>query len=182
MRRAVVRTGIVLAPNEGALKIMTPIFKLGPGAPIGSGGRLGRGRGPAMDELDPHRRHRRDLPAGHRESRRPTARSTGPRPIPVRNAEFARTFSAVLRKHADALEVLPARSGRPMPCSASLLGEVATVITTGQRVLPAKAAGAGLRVPVSRARRRPARDLHRGSPRGPRPPCIAARPAPGSHH
>ena len=38
VRRAVVRTGIVLAPGAGALKIMTPIFKLGPGAPIGSGG------------------------------------------------------------------------------------------------------------------------------------------------
>ena len=40
VRRAIVRTGIVLAPNAGALKLMTPIFKLGPGAPIGSGGGL----------------------------------------------------------------------------------------------------------------------------------------------
>ena len=38
VRRCIVRTGIVLAPSGGALKIMTPIFKLGPGAPIGSGG------------------------------------------------------------------------------------------------------------------------------------------------
>ena len=31
VRRAVVRTGVVLAPDEGALKIMTPIFKMSPG-------------------------------------------------------------------------------------------------------------------------------------------------------
>ena len=45
VRRAVVRTGIVLAPHEGALKIMTPLFKFGPGAPIGSDGRLGPAQG-----------------------------------------------------------------------------------------------------------------------------------------
>ena len=44
--------------GEGALQIMTPIFKLGPGVPIGSGGGL-VGQGRAVDELDPHRRHRR---------------------------------------------------------------------------------------------------------------------------
>ncbi len=33
VRRAIVRTGIVLAPGEGALRIMTPLFKLGPGVP-----------------------------------------------------------------------------------------------------------------------------------------------------
>ncbi|MGC8642579.1 MAG: TIGR01777 family oxidoreductase, partial [Isosphaeraceae bacterium] len=38
LRRAIVRVGIVLAPSGGALAFMTPIFKLGPGAPIGSGG------------------------------------------------------------------------------------------------------------------------------------------------
>ena len=41
VRRVVVRTGIVLARNEGALRFMTPIFKLSPGAPIGSKGRFG---------------------------------------------------------------------------------------------------------------------------------------------
>ena len=35
-----VRTGIVLARDEGALRIMTPIFKLGPGAPIGGAGKF----------------------------------------------------------------------------------------------------------------------------------------------
>ena len=61
VRRAIVRTGIVLAPGGGALAFMTPIFKLCPGAPIGSGGGPGR-QGPAVDELDPHRRHRGPLP------------------------------------------------------------------------------------------------------------------------
>ena len=40
VRRAMVRTGVVLAAGEGALKIMTPIFKMGPGAPVGSQGGL----------------------------------------------------------------------------------------------------------------------------------------------
>ncbi|AMV39431.1 NAD-dependent epimerase/dehydratase family protein [Planctomyces sp. SH-PL62] len=35
VRRAVVRTGIVLAAGDGALKVMTPLFKLGPGVPVG---------------------------------------------------------------------------------------------------------------------------------------------------
>src|SRR5262249_43254219 len=40
VRRVLVRTGIVLAPNAGALHVMTPIFKLGPGTPIGGGGKF----------------------------------------------------------------------------------------------------------------------------------------------
>ena len=40
MRVARIRTGVVLAKGEGALGVMTPIFKLGPGTPIGNGGSL----------------------------------------------------------------------------------------------------------------------------------------------
>ena len=40
MRRVMVRTGIVLAPGAGALEVMTPIFKMGPGTPIGGGSKF----------------------------------------------------------------------------------------------------------------------------------------------
>ena len=73
---------------------MTPIFKLGPGAPIGSGGKF-VAEGQPVDELDPHRRHRRDLSAGSRKRRR-AGPVNGTAPNPVRNAEFAKTFSSVL--------------------------------------------------------------------------------------
>ena len=96
VRRVIVRTGIVLAPGEGALKIMTPIFKLGPGAPIGSGGQV-PGAGQPVDELDPHRRHRRDLSLAL-ENSEASGPINGTAPDPVRNAEFAKTFSSVLRK------------------------------------------------------------------------------------
>jgi uncharacterized protein (TIGR01777 family) len=42
-RLAIVRTGVVLAPGAGALGVMTPIFKAGPGVPIG-GAAYGMGR------------------------------------------------------------------------------------------------------------------------------------------
>ena len=58
----------------------------------------------------------------------------GTAPEPVRNAEFARTFSGVLRTPLHAVEGLSCHSGRPDALLRLMLGEVASVITTGQRV------------------------------------------------
>lgn len=56
----------------------------------------------------------------------------------MRNSEFARTFSAVLRKPYTPWRVyLP--FGPPDGLLRLVLGEAASVITTGQRVLPKKA-------------------------------------------
>ena len=136
MRRAVVRTGVVLAPDEGALKIMTPIFKLSPGAPIGSDGRLGPARGQQwmswihIDDIVGIFKLAVENPEAH-------GPLNGTAPHPVRNADFARTLSAVLRK-----KLTPWRFYLPVgPPDALLqlaLGEVATVIATGQRVLPTR--------------------------------------------
>ncbi len=66
----------------------------------------------------------------------------GTAPEPVRNSEFARTFSGVLHKPYTPWRVyLP--FGPPDGLLRLVLGEVASVITTGQRVVPAKALALG---------------------------------------
>jgi uncharacterized protein (TIGR01777 family) len=136
VRRAIVRTGIVLSADEGALRKMTPLFKIGPGAPIGSGGRLGAARGQQwmswihIDDIVGIFKLAIEKAGAH-------GPLNGTAPHPVRNADFARTFSAVLRK-----PLTPWRFfvpiGPPDPLLRLALGEVATVITTGQKVLPTK--------------------------------------------
>jgi uncharacterized protein len=136
IRRAVVRTGIVLAPGEGALRVMTPVFKLGPGAPIGSGtGLVARGaQWMSWIHLD-------DVVGIFQlalKNEAATGAINGTAPNPVTNAEFARTFSAVLRK-----KYTPWRFYLPFGPPDSLLhlvlGGVASVVTTGQRALPKRA-------------------------------------------
>ncbi len=143
VRRAVVRTGIVLAPHEGALKIMTPLFKFGPGAPIGSDGRLGPARGQQWMSWI----HIDDIVGIFKLAvENPDAQGplNGTAPHPVRNAEFARTLSAVLRKR-----LTPWRFyvpfGPPDALLRIVLGKVATVIATGQKVLPSKPLSLGYR-------------------------------------
>ncbi len=140
VRRAIVRTGIVLAHGEGALRIMTPLFKLGPGVPIGSGnGLVGRGaQWMSWIHLD-------DVVGVFQlavENEAASGPINGTSPHPVTNAEFARTFSQVLRKpHTPWRVYLP--FGPPDAMLKLILGEVAGVITTGQRVRPAKALALG---------------------------------------
>jgi uncharacterized protein (TIGR01777 family) len=142
VRRAVVRTGIVLAPHEGALKIMTPIFKLGPGAPIGSVGAFFAHGQQWMSWI-----HIDDIVRIFKmavENAEAHGPLNGTSPNPVRNSEFARTFSRVLRKRVTPWRFyLPV--GPPDLLLRLALGEVATVIATGQRVLPAKPQSLGYR-------------------------------------
>jgi uncharacterized protein len=136
VRRAMVRTGIVLARDEGALRIMLPAFMLAPGAPIGSaGGFVAQGH-QWMSWI-----HIDDL-VGIFQLAVSNEHATGPingtAPNPVRNAEFARTLSSALRKrHTPWRFYVP--FGPPDALLKFALGEVADIITTGQRVLPAKA-------------------------------------------
>jgi len=135
VRRAVIRTGIVLAPGAGALKIMTPIFKLGPGAPIGSDGKAVAKGDQWMSWI-----HLDDIAGLFRlsiENQGASGPLNGTAPNPVRNSEFAKTFSSVLKKPYTPWRVyLP--FGPPDGLLRVALGEVATIVTTGQRVLPAK--------------------------------------------
>ncbi len=77
VRRAIVRTGIVLAHGEGALRIMTPLFKLGPGVPIGSGNGL-VGRGAPVDELESIWTTWSESSSSRLKTRRLPVRSTAP--------------------------------------------------------------------------------------------------------
>ena len=142
IRRVMVRTGIVLAPGAGALKIMMPIFKLGPGAPIGGSGKFLANGDQWMSWI-----HIDDIVGLFRlalENSGASGPLNGTAPEPVRNADFARTFSSVLRKPYTPWRVyLP--FGPPDAMLRLMVGEVASVITTGQRVLPAKALSLGHR-------------------------------------
>lgn len=124
MRVACVRAGLVLSANGGALARLLPIFK------AGTGGRVGSGRQwyswvhiddavgiflLALDRIDG------------------AVNATAPNP--VRNAEFVETMARVLHRPC----ALPA----PPFMIKLALGEGATLVLDGQRVLPARAQSEG---------------------------------------
>lgn len=122
IRLVIVRIGVVLDREGGALKQMLPPFKMFVGGKVGSGRQY-------VSWI-----HHDDL-AGLIAFALDNAQASGPMngtaPNPVTNAELAKAIGRVL--------------GRPsfMPAPAFALrlalGEVADVVTTGQRVMPQKA-------------------------------------------
>jgi hypothetical protein len=121
LRVAVTRTGVVLSPEGGALAKMLPFFRLGIGGPV-AGGRqyvpwihLDDVVGAMLFCLD-------------------DAQAAGPvnlaAPNPVTNAELSRTLGRVLKRPA----VLPV----PAIALKLLYGEMAEIVITGQRVVPAR--------------------------------------------
>jgi uncharacterized protein (TIGR01777 family) len=121
LRVAVTRTGVVLAGEGGALAKMLPFFRLGIGGPVAGG----RQYVPwiHLDDVVGALLLCLELP-----------QATGPvnltAPGPVTNAELSRTLGRVLRRPA----VLPV----PAFALNALYGEMAQIVTTGQRVLPAR--------------------------------------------
>lgn len=121
LRVVLMRTGIVLSAEGGALgKMLTP-FKLGVGGPVAGG--------------------RQYMPWVHTEDvvgaymfALDNASASGPvnlsAPEPVTNREFSRTLGKVLHRPAFA----------PVPGFAikALYGEMATIVTSGVRMVPAK--------------------------------------------
>ena len=120
-RVVLLRTGVVLAPNDGALPKMALPFRFFAGGPIGPGTQY-------LSWI-----HRDDWVAMVRWALLNDI--AGPlnvtSPNPVTNAEFARTLGKAL--HRPALMPAPAFAVR------LVLGEMADVILTGQRVFPDKA-------------------------------------------
>jgi uncharacterized protein len=121
VRVAVNRTGMVLSPSGGALEKMMPFFKAGIGGPV-AGGRqyvpwvhLDDVVGAILFELD-------------------TEAASGPvnvtAPEPVTNRDLSKALGRVLRRPAFA----------PVPALAvkALYGEMADIVTTGQRAVPAR--------------------------------------------
>ncbi|MEN9223637.1 MAG: TIGR01777 family oxidoreductase [Thermostichus sp. BF3_bins_97] len=124
LRLAIVRTGIVLGPDGGALGQMLAPFQFFIGGPIGSG--------------------KQWLSWIHREDwvnlvcfllRQGSGIFNGTAPNPVRMEEFCQTLGQVLARP----------SWLPVPELALelLLGEAAQVVLTGQRVIPQAALEAG---------------------------------------
>lgn len=126
IRAVHLRLGVVLHPGGGALERMLLPFKLGLGGRLGSGEQY-------MSWI-----HRDDLVsllafALEAESLGGPVNATAPNP--VTNAEFARVLGQAL--HRPALLPVPALALR------LALGEMATVLLEGQRVLPSRALAAG---------------------------------------
>jgi uncharacterized protein (TIGR01777 family) len=128
MRVVVVRTGVVLDKRGGALKQMLPPFRLGAGGPVAGG-----------DQYMPWI-HLDDiaglyLAALDGEAWRGPVNATAPEP--VTNKAFSKALGRALRRPAVA----------PVPAFALrlLYGEMAEIVTEGQRAVPERATALGYR-------------------------------------
>jgi hypothetical protein len=121
LRVAVTRTGVVLSPEGGALAKMLPFFRMGIGGPVAGG----RQYVPWI--------HRDDV-VGAMLFCLDDPQASGPvnltAPHPVTNAELSHALGRVLKRPA----VLPV----PAFALKALYGDMAEIVTTGQRVLPAR--------------------------------------------
>ena len=121
MRVVCTRTGVVLSPGGGALAKMLPFFKLGIGGPVAGGHQY-----VPWIHLD-------DVVGGflhcidHDDASGPVNLTA---PNPVTNAELSRALGHALGRPA----VLPV----PGAAVKLLYGEMAEMVTTGQRAIPAK--------------------------------------------
>ena len=122
------RIGLVLDRGGGALARMLPAFRCGLGGPLGSGRQW-------MSWI-----HRRDLVALIRwlaEQRTGSGACNATAPAPVRNADFARALGRAVHRPA----FIPA----PALALRLALGELSSLLLTGQKVLPERAAREGFR-------------------------------------
>jgi uncharacterized protein len=124
MRVAVIRNGIVLGNDGGALAKMLPAFRAGLGGPVSSGRQW-------MSWI-----HLADCANIYLRAIDGTSgvfNATAPQP--VTNAAFARALAAALHR--------PAKLRVPALALRALLGEGAGVLLTGQRVLPERTLASG---------------------------------------
>jgi uncharacterized protein (TIGR01777 family) len=126
VRCAIVRVGVVLDKEGGALAKLLPPFKMFAGGPVGSGRQW-------MSWV-----HHEDmvglllLALDHAEARGPL---NGTAPNPVTNRDFSKSLGRALQR--------PAFLPTPGFALRLGLGEVADVVLTGQRVLPRRALALG---------------------------------------
>ncbi len=121
MRVMRLRTGVVLDREGGALAKMLPPFRLGVGGPVAGGEQY-------MSWI-----HREDLVGMIRVALRDERWSgpvNGTAPVPVRNSDFSHALGRALHRPS----LLPV----PGFALGLLYGEMAEIVTTGARVMPAK--------------------------------------------
>lgn len=126
MRVALIRTGVVLDRHGGALAKMLPFFRAGIGGPI-AGGRQAMPWISLDDEVG--------LLIAAIDGDDWTGPFNASAPDPATNAEFSKALGRALRRPAIA----------PVPAFAIrlLYGEMASIVTTGVRMLPAAALAHG---------------------------------------
>lgn len=121
LRVAIIRTGVVIGKNGGALKKMLPIFKLGGGGPVGSGKQF-------MSWI-----HVDDLANMYIEALK-NPNIVGPHnataPYPATSKDFAKALGKTLHR--------PAFAPAPAFALKLVFGEMSQVLLDGQKVLPNK--------------------------------------------
>lgn len=120
-RVVIIRTGVVLGREGGALEKMLPIFKLGLGGPVGSGKQY-------MSWI-----HVEDLASMYIEALKNNSLKgvlNGTAPYPSTNGDFSKLLGKVLRRPA----FLPA----PSFALHVAFGEMSQILLEGQKVLPVK--------------------------------------------
>lgn len=128
LRVAVVRTGIVLDAAGGALAKMLPFFKLGIGGPVAGGGQYMPWI--HLDDLVGLYLAAIDEPAW-------SGPLNGAAPEPVTNRVFSKVLGRVLKR--------PAFAPVPKLAVRVLYGEMAEIVATGQRAVPARPLELGFR-------------------------------------
>jgi uncharacterized protein (TIGR01777 family) len=122
IRVVMLRTGVLLDRNDGGLARMLPVFRLGVGGPVAGGDQY-------ISWIAPDDLVRMYLAALDSPEWSGPINATAP--DPATNREFARALGRLLHRPA----VLPV----PALALRVLYGEMASVVTTGQRVIPARA-------------------------------------------
>jgi uncharacterized protein (TIGR01777 family) len=121
IRTAIIRIGVVIGKDGGALKKMLPIFKLGAGGPVGSGKQY-------MSWI-----HVDDIAGMFVRAAKDSTLDgifNGTSPYPARSKDFARELGKVLHR--------PAFAPAPALALKLVFGEMSQVLLDGQKVLPVK--------------------------------------------
>jgi uncharacterized protein (TIGR01777 family) len=121
LRTAIIRIGVVIGKDGGALKKMLPIFKLGAGGPVGSGKQY-------MSWI-----HVDDIAGMFVRTAKDASLEgifNGTSPYPAKSKDFARELGKVLHR--------PAFAPAPALALKLVFGEMSQVLLDGQKVLPVK--------------------------------------------
>jgi uncharacterized protein len=121
LRTAIIRIGVVIGKDGGALKKMLPIFKLGAGGPVGSGKQF-------MSWIHVDDIAGMFVRAGKDSSIEGIYNGTSP--YPATSKDFARELGKVLHR--------PAFAPAPAIALKIVFGEMSQVLLDGQKVLPTK--------------------------------------------